>query len=510
MFYRRHKKEIHLILIFVGLKLLLHFLANSRFGFHRDELLYIALGQHLDWGFKEVPPFIAGISWLSGTLFGDSVFAFRILPTLAGALIILITGLMALVLNGKRPAIFIACLAMLFSPAFLASGYLLQPVVFDQLFWTCAAFLLIMYIQTRKTQYVYLLGAVAGLGMLNKYTMAAFLVALFIGLLITPQRKFLWHKSWLGAMAIGLIIFLPNLIWQINHDLPVIKHMRELKETQLDHIRPDEFLIQSFLVHGTVALVAIVGLIYILFSKRNYRARFVGFSFILIILLMLQLQGKVYYAFGAFPMLFALGGVAFQHALRSFSRIAVNTAAALIVAPCLLFIPVVIPVLPIDTTLSFFKLAKNSGITFPLKWEDQQLHATTQDYGDMFGWQEMAKYSMEAYQLIPENERHLATVIADNYGQAGALDHLGKPGLPKTVCLNSSFFLWAPDSIQTNHLIYVDDDISDLIPVYKKVRVVGEVKDPLARERGTKVYLLSYPTVDINKLYHAARQRESQ
>lgn len=209
-------------------------------------------------------------------------------------------------------------------------------------------------------------------------------------------------------------------------------------------------------------------------------------------------------------MLFALGGVAFQHALRSVSRVAVNTAAALIVAPCLLFIPVVIPVLPINTTLSFFKLAMNSGITFPLKWEDQRLHATTQDFGDMFGWQEMAKYSMQAYQLIPENERHLTTVIADNYGQAGALDHLGKTVLPKTVCLNSSFSLWAPDSIQTNHLIYVDDDISDLIPVYKQIRLVGEIKDPLAREKGTKIFLLSYPTGDINKLYHAARRRENQ
>ncbi|HEY0895862.1 MAG TPA: glycosyltransferase family 39 protein, partial [Sphingobacteriaceae bacterium] len=432
MYYRRHKREIHLILFFVVLKLVLHLLANSRFGFHRDELLYIALGQHLDWGFMEVPPFIAGISWLSQAVFGDSVFAFRILPSLAGAMIVFLVGLMVLVLNGKRPAITMACLAATFSPAFLASGYLLQPVVFDQLFWTAAAFLLVIYIATHKTRYILLLGVVAGLGMMNKYTMAAFLLALLLGILVTPQRKFLWNRNFLYAGGIGLLLFLPNLIWQIRQDLPVIRHLRELKKTQLDYIQPQEFLIQSFVVHGTLGMVAILGLVYILASKRSSRFRFIGIAFILIVALMLQLQGKVYYAFGAFPMLFAAGGMAFQYGARLLSETFVKASMIVLVAPCLLFIPVVIPILPIGTTLQFFELAKTSGLSFPLKWEDQRMHATTQDYGDMFGWQDMADYSVQAYQQIPEHERGNTTVIADNYGQAGALEHLVKDSLPET------------------------------------------------------------------------------
>jgi hypothetical protein len=508
VFYRRHKKEIHLILFFVALKLGLHFLANSRFGFHRDELLYIALGQHLDWGFREVPPFIAGVSWLSNTLFGDSVFGFRIFSTLASATIVLLTGLMVLAMNGKRPAILMACLAVTFSPAFLASGYLLQPVVFDQLFWTAAAFLVVVYITTHKTRYILLLGIVAGLGMMTKYTMAAFLLALFIGLLMTPQRKFLWNRNWLLATAIGLLIFLPNLIWQVRNDLPVVRHLRELKQTQLDHILPQEFLIQSFLVHGTLGLVAIFGLFYILVSKRNNRFRFIGISFILLIGLMLLLKGKVYYAFGAFPMLFAAGGMAYQYAARRLSGTFATGSQVLLVAPCLLFIPVVIPILPVETTLRFFQLMRASDLTFPLKWEDQRLHATTQDYGDMFGWQDMADYSVRAYNQIPADERRFTTLIADNYGQAGALDHLGKSRLPRTVCLNSSFALWAPDSIETRHLIYIDHDISDLIPLFREVKVIGEVTHSLAREKGTKVFLLSYPMKDINSLYRTAKMEE--
>ena len=506
MYYRRHKREIHLILLFVVLKLVLHFLANSRFGFHRDELLYIALGQHPDWGYMEVPPFIAGISRLSQVIFGDSVFAFRILPSLAGAMIVFLVGLMVLVLNGKRPAITIACLAATFSPAFLASGYLLQPVVFDQLFWTAAAFLVMIYIATHKTRYIHILGVVAGIGMMNKYTMAAFLLALFLGILATPQRKLLWNRHWLIAAGIGLLIFLPNLVWQFRNDLPVIRHLSQLKQTQLDYIQPQDFLIQSFVVHGTIGLIAVAGLIYILLSKRSGRFRFIGISFILIMALMLWLQGKVYYAFGAFPMLFAAGGMAFQYGARLFSGRFIGASAALVVAPCLVFLPVVIPILPINATLGFFGLAKSAGLTFPLKWEDQRMHATTQDYGDMFGWQEMADYSVLAYEQIPEHERDRATVIADNYGQAGALDHLGNSRLPKTVCLNSSFALWAPDTIHTQHLVYVDHDISDLEPLFKEVKLIGEVTDPLAREKGTKVFLLSYPVKDINSLYRLAKQ----
>ncbi|HEY1024966.1 MAG TPA: glycosyltransferase family 39 protein [Sphingobacteriaceae bacterium] len=503
MFYRRHKKEIDLILLFAGLKLLLHLLANSRFGFHRDELLYLALGQHLDWGYKEVPPFISAISWFTDTIFGDSVFATRLLPSMASASIILLTGLIVLALNGKRQAITVTCVAMVFSPAFLASGYLLQPVVFDQLFWVGTTYLLIKYIQTHKVKYCYWLGIVAGLGMLNKYTMALFLLALFLGLLLTPQRKMLWSKHWLTAFLLGFIIFLPNLVWQFANGLPVVQHMRELKETQLNFIHPTEFILQNFLVHATVGIIPLAGLIYILVTRRNHRFRFIGFSFIFVVLSLLLMQGKVYYGFGAFPMLFACGGLAFQTIARGISLNLLKPAMVLIAIPCIVLVPVAIPVLPINTTLYFLDLTLNkTGIDFPLKWEDQQLHATTQDYADMFGWQEMAEYSAKAYQIIPQHERNQVTIFADNYGQAGAVDHLGKPyGIPKTVCLNSSFALWAPDSIKTNHLIYIDNDISELVPLFKEVKTIGEVRNPLAREKGTKVYLLSYPLDDINKLY---------
>ena len=507
-FYRRNHKEFSFILLFVFLKLALHFFANSNFGFHRDEFLYMALGEHLDWGFQEVPPFIAGVSWLSTNVFGDSVFAARVISTFFGALIVFLTGLTVLALNGKRLAIAIACMAVIISPAFLASGYLLQPVVFDQFFWVLAAYLIVRYIKTYQNQYLYALGFTAGFGMLNKYSIAFYILALLIALLITPQRKILLNKAWLGAAGIAFLIFLPNLLWQINHDFPVLKHMNELKETQLNFIDPIDFVLQQLLVHGTASIVWITGFIYLFFSRTLRQFRFLALSYVVVILLLIFLQGKSYYSFGAYPVLFAVGGMAVSRILSRLQNSLKYAVVTLILLPSIIFLPIAIPILPFNATLKFFEFTSNEmKLTFPLKWEDQQLHATTQDYADMLGWEELSMQVSKTYRLIPENERALTTIFANNYGQAGALDHFRKKyALPATVCLSSSYALWAPEKINTRHLIYIDDEYpDDLQPAFKKVVKISQIENPYAREKGTSVYLLSYPIESILPIYQQHR-----
>lgn len=510
-FYRRNRKEYQFILLFTFIKLFLHLSANSNFGFHRDELLYFALGEHLDWGYKEVPPFIAFISWISMYFFGDSVFAARILSTLFGTMIVYLTGLTVLTLGGKRLAIAIACLGVIISPAFLASGYLLQPVVFDQFFWVLTAYCLIRFIKTSENRYLYMLGVAAGLGMTNKYTMALYLAALFGALLLTPQRRIFINKAWLAAAAIALLIFLPNLVWQINHQFPVIRHMNELRETQLDYIEPLDFFLQQLLVHATSSLIWISGFIYLFFSAALKRFRFAGITYVLVVLLLMILQGKPYYSFGAYPVLFAVGGIALSRVLSRLPRsLQVGTLAAILL-PSMLFIPVAIPVLPFRKTLQFFEFTtRKLKLEFPVKWEDQQLHATTQDYADMLGWEELAAGAATSFNRIPESERQYTTIFANNYGQAGAIDRFRrKYNLPPTVCLNSSYALWSPQRIKTRHVIYINDEYpDDLKPAYKRIIQISEITNPYAREKGTKVYLLSYPVKDISPIYSKHRREQ--
>src|ERR1700679_2931648 len=131
----QNTEHLGFILIFVLIKIGLNLLAISKFGFQRDELLHFALAEHMDWGYIEVPPVIALLGKISSTLFGDSLFGARIFPTLCSGLIVWLGGLTAIELGGKKFAIALCCLALIFSPAFAASGYLFEPVVFDQLWW---------------------------------------------------------------------------------------------------------------------------------------------------------------------------------------------------------------------------------------------------------------------------------------------------------------------------------------------------------------------------------------
>jgi hypothetical protein len=207
-------------------------------------------------------------------------------------------------------------------------------------------------------------------------------------------------------------------------------------------------------------------------------------------------------------MLFAAGGICLQKVMGSIASPLRYGAVSLLLAPSLLLIPIVVPILSFGSTLRFFEFTTSKGLEFPVKWEDQRSHETTQDYADMLGWEEIAKHASNAYQKIPMAERSRTTLITDNYGQAGAIMHYSyKYDLPNPVSLSSSFALWSPVSIQTKHIIMIDDDIVDIAEAFSSNEQIGQVENPYARERGTGIYLLSNPLVDVNLFYQKKRQK---
>jgi hypothetical protein len=494
-------KYSYFLLIFVAIKVGLNLLAISRFGFHRDELLHLALGDHLDWGFKEVPPFIAVLAKVSMTVFGDSVFAARIFSTIFSGLIIWFTGQIVIELGGKKFAITLACLALIFSPAFAASGYLFQPVVFDQLWWVLTVYLLIRYMNTSLPIFMYLLGIVIGIGLLTKYTMAFFAIALILGLLFTKQRKLLWNRHVLFAAVIALIIFLPNIIWQMNHHLPVVTHMKTLRSEQLEYIKPSDFIKQQLLVNGIALFVWLVGFGFFLISAKLRRFQFLAFAFMLVFIFLLSMKGKEYYLFGAYPMLFAAGAYGFERWTKARAYALRTVIVLLFTVPNLILFPLVLPILPLQQTMAAYKI-----LHIAPKWEDQKEHYLSQDYADMLGWDEMTEKVAKAYKnLTPEQQKH-TQIYADNYGEAGAIHHIGKQyNLPDAACLNSSFTLWTPDSLNARYIIYLDDNggknVKKFQSYLKSCTKIGEIDSPYAREKGTGIFLLVNPKPELDEAY---------
>jgi len=489
------------LLIFVAIKIGLNLLAISHFGFHRDELLHLALGDHLDWGFKEVPPFIALLAKITTTIFGNSIFAARVFSTIFSGLIVWFMGQIVIELGGRKFAITLACLALIFSPAFAASGYLFQPVVFDQLWWVLAVYLLVRYMNTSLPVYVYLLGLVIGVGLLTKYTMAFFAIALILGLLLTKQRKILWNKHILFAAIIALLVFLPNIIWQFNHHLPVVTHMKTLRSEQLEHIKPADFIKQELLINGIALFIWLIGFGFLLFSPRLRKFQSLAFAFILIFIFLLEMKGKEYYLFGAFPMLFAAGGYGFERWIKPRGYALRTVTVLFFTLPNLLLFPLALPIFSLDHTMAAFKFLHISP-----KWEDQKEHYLSQDYADMLGWNEMTEKVAKAYNsLTPEQQKH-TQIYADNYGEAGAIHHIGKfYHLPDVACLNSSFTLWAPDSLNAHYIIYVDDqgggNIKKFQSYIESYTKIGEVEFPYAREKGTGIFLLVNPKPELDAAY---------
>lgn len=493
-----------LIAIFVTIKILLNLLAMPHFGFHRDELLHLVLADHLDWGYKEVPPFIAVLAYISKHLFGTSVFAARIFPTLCGGLIMWLTGRITIEMGGRKFAVILACVTLLFAPGFVASQYLFQPVVFDQFWWVLAAWLLVRYINTQEASYLYWLGAAVGFGMLTKYSMAFFAFALILGLLISKQRRILFSRHVLIAFAIAFLIFLPNVIWQFVHHLPFITHMHELKEQQLDYNHPSDFIAQQFLVNGIALFVWLAGFVFLLISFRLRKFQFLAFAYVLVFLFLLLMNGKPYYLFGAYPMLFAAGGIAYERLLKRAGNGLRTTIAVLFVVPNLFLLPVLLPILSINQTLGWFKSLSNVHFfDFAVTWEDKKKHATTQDYADMFGWDEMAQKVAVAYhQLTPEQQKQ-TIIFGGNYGEAGAIHQFRERyNLPEVVSLNSSFALWAPDTLRFKYFIYIDRRAAELIPFFGTSKKIGEVTAPLAVEKGTGIYLYTDPKPMIFDRYN--------
>jgi hypothetical protein len=495
------------ILIFVFIKVALNALAISNFGFHRDELLHLALADHLDWGYKEVPPFIAVVAWFTKILFGKSVFAARIFPTLCSGLIIWLTGKITVELGGKKFAIALACLALIFSPAFLASGYLFQPVVFDQLWWVLTVWLLLRYINTQAVKYLYFIGLTIGFGILTKYTMLFFAGGLLLGLAISKQRRLLLSKHVWGVVGMALIIVLPNFTWQVMHHWPVLNHMAELRKEQLDYVKPIEFIAQQLMVHGVAIFVWLTGFLFLIFSFKLRKYQSLSIGYVVIFVFLLLMNGKNYYLFGAYPMLFAAGGYGFERWIKT-SKTARAALLALFTLPNLIMLPAVLPVLPIKPTLTFFDYINKHTrfINFLTLWQDQKHHATSQDYADMFGWDELAQKVAKVYNSLTPEQRKNTQIYADNYGEAGALHHWrAQHNLPEVVSLGSSFSLWAPPDLNARYIIYVDDDKGEKMKFFATItdscQKMDEIKNPLAVEKGTAILLLTNPTPALNAIY---------
>ncbi|HEY2458537.1 MAG TPA: glycosyltransferase family 39 protein, partial [Candidatus Acidoferrum sp.] len=208
-----------------------HMLVSGRYGYFVDELYYLACSHHLAWGYVDQPPLIAVITWLERITLGDSLPALHFLPAVAAGLRVVLTGLIARELGARRYGILLACICVMVAPMYLGLDSLLTMNVFESLFWMASALIVLKIFNGASPKFWLLFGVVAGIGLLNKHSMLFFGFGLVVGLVFTKQRKqFAQPWFWLGGL-IALLIFLPNLLWEIHRGFPTIELLRNVQRS---------------------------------------------------------------------------------------------------------------------------------------------------------------------------------------------------------------------------------------------------------------------------------------
>jgi Dolichyl-phosphate-mannose-protein mannosyltransferase len=484
-------------------KLLIQLAGINHYGFFRDELYYIACGQHLAWGYVDQPPLIAFVAWCARHALGTTLFATRLFPVLAGAAVVYATGRIAGELGGGLFAQFLAASAILFAPAYIAFDSFLSMNAFEPLFWLLCAWIAIRIVKGASLRLWLLFGAVAGLGLENKHSMLVFGFALVAGLLLSGQAQLFRSKwIWLGA-AVAVAIFLPNLIWEAQNGWPQIAVVRNAQQFKNQAITPLQFLFEQVLFLQPLALpVWLAGLVWFFASPEGKRFRFLGWSYLLVLAIFIVLGGKSYYALPIYPVLMAAGGVALEAFFAAPARRWMLVAfPALLVIAGLLTLPFGAPILPVDAFLRYSSLLPYAS---SVKTERDATAALPQLYADMFGWENMATQIAHVYRALPQSEQAGCAILAGNYGEAGAIDHFGPGlGLPAAISGHNSYYFWGPRAYSGSCVILFGERADELKDLFEDAQLIGTISDPHAAvaERNVHVYVCRKPHAPLTELW---------
>ncbi len=494
---RLPQRAIGILIALCTCKLLLHlFTSVQRYGYFRDELYYLDMARHLDWGYVDAAPLVAVYAKVA-LLMGGSLAALRIIPALAGTALVAITILLARELGGNRYAQFLAGLCILLCPAVLVMSSLLTMNAFEPLFWTGCILVVARIVRTGDSRLWLWFGVLVGLGLENKHSTLFFGFAVLVAVLLTSHRRE-FTKPWIWiAGAIALALFLPNIIWQVRHHFPTLEDLENVRrEGKNVVLGPLAFVKEQIIdMHPILLLVWLPGLLWLL---RDRRWRVLGLTFVVFFFTMEAAHAKNYYVFPIYPMLFAAGAVAIEQWLENRAAWTRAAVAAVILLATVPAIPMFTWMLTPDRLLAF-----QNAINFkPAKQEVHHESLLMQPIADQLGWPEMAREVAAIYNSLPAAERAETGIWAGNYGEAGAINQFGPQyGLPRAWSRHQNHWYWGPPPQVYKNLIVIQwshEDVEDNCTSYQAFQHYARFG---MGEENAPIYLCRGVEFDIQKIW---------
>jgi Dolichyl-phosphate-mannose-protein mannosyltransferase len=407
---------------------ILHIATNGRYGFHRDELQVLSDALHPAWGYVAVPPLTPFLERIGMALFGISLVGLRMFAVLAQVAVIVVSGLIARELGGKRLAQIAAAVAVALSPLPIFGGTEFQYTSFDFLWWVLLAYFVIRLLKSENYRWWLAIGAVIGIGLLTKYSILFFVSGLLGGMLLTRARRYFLSAWFWAGVALAVLIFLPNLLWQVNHGFVSYHFLQHIHARDVAEGRANGFLRQQFTLCANVFAIPlwIAGLIFYL---RDSRYRVLGWMYLISLALYVIGKGRFYYEAPAYPMLLAMGAVAGERWLAALPRWARTSVASVYFAGLGVvgaFICAALVPLASSGPLKHFALSRSY------------------DLREEIGWNELVRTVAQIRDSLPPQQQAHLGVATGNYGEYGAIEVLGpRYHLPPPIGTTNTEWYWS-------------------------------------------------------------------
>ncbi len=479
--------------------LALTLITAGRYGFFGDELYYIDCSKHLAWGYVDQPPLVAVLTFLSIHVFGETIFSLRLMSGLAGAVTVLLTAQVAGMLGGGKFSKSLAAIAICFAPAFpaMSSFFSMNPV--DIMLCSLFVVLFLRTIQSPSGARWIGLGILLGVGLLNKYTFLVLGFSLLVSLVITREWKIL-KSPWLYVSgAVGLLIFAPHILWEMNNNWPTLEFMRNATGGKNLSLSPLAFLSQLALGLNPITLpLWLSGLAFLLFGGRAKEFRFLGWTAIIFLSIYMTQNSKFYYVLPIFPLLLAAGAVAVERLPKiSTAKWPKWVMVSVLIVSGSILMPLAVPILPVK---QFVVYAKTIGVWNAIRMEKGEGEVMPLNFVYRFGWEELVNTVGDAYRALPRDRRDSCAVLASWYGIAGAIDHFGPGvGLPDAICPRNSCWYWGTRNYSGRMVLAVGYGADYLSQFFGSVKLVASFDQPYAY--GAEVYLCENPKGTLDEMW---------
>ncbi len=403
------RSDLFPILILAAVDMLIHLATNGRYGFHRDELQFLSDARHLDWGFVAYPPLTPFLEHIALSLFGLSIVGLRMFSVLTQATAIVITGLMARDLGGSSLAQITAALVVVLSPLPMFEGTEFQYSSFDYLGWVLIAYFVIRLLKSENPRWWLAIGAVIGIALLAKYSVVFYIAGILGGVVLTRARRYFLTGWFWAGVALALLIFLPNFLWQVHHNFISYTFLQHIHVRDVGEGRADDFLSGQVLVCINVIAtpLALAGLILFL---RDARYRMLAWMYLIPLALFYVGKGRHYYLAGAYPMLIAMGAVGAERWLSSLpkrGRRAISITFFGSLVGCGVYVAAIILPIASSGPLRDFALQRNG------------------DLREEFGWDALVRTVASIRDSLPADQQAHLGITTGNYGEYGAIEMLG-------------------------------------------------------------------------------------